>query len=271
MPRRRSRLAGVGLAAALAAAAPATAQANRAGSITKSAGDVTATVSWTAAHFGIADPQLVVRRAGATYDVTIQDVCGEGCIIVPDDRHTDAGHSMLKVADLDADGEPEVLVDTFSGGAHCCLTARLLTWTGSGYQPHDIAYGDVGYELRDADGDGRPELVGYDPRFSAAFTYYAASAFPAQVLQVDHGETVDVTRRFPKVVAADARRWRKELRRAGRHTDIRGLLSAYVADLYTLRRGTAALRVLHHDVARHRVGARYRQRLLRKLHAWGYR
>ncbi|HWI71249.1 MAG TPA: hypothetical protein VNT55_04800, partial [Baekduia sp.] len=200
------------MAAALGVFVPV-ASANDAGSITHTAGAVSATLEWDKADYGVANPRLFVVRAGIRYDLTIADICEEGCIVVPDDDPADAsGSSMLKVADLDGDGEPEVLVDTFSGGGHCCLTARLLTWNGTGYTPKDMGYGDVGYQLKDADGDGRPELVGQDPRFSAVFTAFAASAFPPAVFHVDHGAFVDVTTEFPKLIRADAASRLKDLR-----------------------------------------------------------
>jgi hypothetical protein len=268
VPRRR-------LAAALAAAsalvgAPA-ALANDAGSITHAAGAVSATIEWDKAEFGIANPRLFVVRSGVRYDLTIADVCEEGCIVVPDEAGTAPAESMLKVADLDGDGEPEVLVDTFSGGAHCCLTARLLTFNGTGYTPRDMGYGDVGYELKDADGDGRPELVGQDPRFSAVFTAFAASAFPPAVLQVDHGAFVDVTTKYPKLIRADAASRLKALRKARRTDDIRGVLAAYVADQYLLDKPAVAAAELRRQQRAHRITAAFRPYLLKKLKAWGYR
>jgi hypothetical protein len=253
---------------ALGAASPAL--ANDAGSVTHSAGSTSATIEWDAADFGISNPRLYVVRAGVRYDLTIVDVCEEGCIVVPDDGG-DPATSMVKVADLDADGEPEVLVDTFSGGAHCCVTARLLTWNGTGYTPKDISYGDVGYTLKDADGDGRPELVGYDPRFSAVFTAFAASAFPPQVLQVTAGTTVDVTRAFPGVIRADAKLRLRDLRKAKRRDDVRGVLAAYVADEYLLGKGRVGTAEIDRQRRAGRVSPGFKRLLLRKLKGWGYR
>jgi hypothetical protein len=258
----------VAVAAAGLGAAPAL--ANDAGSVTHSAGQTSATIAWDKAEYGIANPRLSVTRAGTRYDLTIVDVCEEGCIVVEDDGG-DPATSAVKVADLDADGEPEVLVDTFSGGAHCCVTARLLTWNGTGYTPKDISYGDVGYSLKDANGDGRPELVGYDPRFSAVFTAFAGSAFPPQILQVDHGTTVDVTRAFPSVVAADARLRLRDLRKAKRSDDVRGILAAYVADQYLLGKGRVGTAEVDRQRRARRVSAGYKKELLRRLKGWKYR
>ncbi|WCB95726.1 hypothetical protein DSM104299_04475 [Baekduia alba] len=277
-PRRR-RLAVAAAAAALTAGAggaaggfaPA-ALANDAGSVTHAAGAVSATLEWAAADgAGVADPRLSVVRDGTRYDLAIADICGEGCILVPDDPGAAASSSIVKVADLDGDGEPEVLVDTYSGGAHCCLTARVLTWDGTGYQPTDVAYGDVGYALEDANGDGRPELVGQDPVFSYAFTAFADSAFPVQVLQVDHGKVVDATGKFPKLVRADAGKLLKALRKARRGDDIRGVLAAYVADQYTLGRVATAHAEIAHQLRAGRVSKSFGPLLLKRLKAWHYR
>jgi hypothetical protein len=254
---------------ALGAAGPAS--ADEAGSITHGAGDVSATLEWARADFGIGDPHLFVTRSGVRYDLSIVDICDVGCIVVPDAADTKPADSMVKVADLDLDGEPEVLVDTFSGGAHCCLTTRVLTWDGTGYQPRDVAWRDVGYALRDADGDGRPELVGADPRFSAVFTAFAASAFPPRVLQVEKGATVDVTRRFPKLVRADARVRLRDLRKARRGADVRGTLAAYVADQYLLGRGSVGTAEVDRQRRRARVSKGFKKYLLARLKTWHYR
>jgi hypothetical protein len=135
----------------------------------------------------------------------------------------------------------------------------------------DIDYRDVGYALKDADGDGRPELVGYDPRFSAAFTAFAGSAFPPWVLRVDHGKTVDVTRKYPKLIRADAAARLKELRKAKRGDDIRGLVAAYAADEYLLGKGRTATAEVDRQRRAGRVTKAFKPYLLKKLKSWGYR
>jgi hypothetical protein len=277
VPRRSTLRRGAPLLAALVGALAGSgalagpASANDAGSITHSAGAVSATLAWDQAEYGITNPRLSVVRDGARYDVKIADICLEGCIVVPDAKDDPAGSSAVKVADLDGDGEPEILVDVFSGGAHCCLTARLLTFTGTGYTAQDIGYGDVGYVLKDADGDTRPELVGYDPRFSAVFTAFAGSAFPPSVLQVDHGATVDVTRRFPKLVRADAAARLKDLRKAKRGDDVRGILAAYVADEYLLNNGSVGIKEIERLRRKGLVTKAFKPYLLKKLKSWKYR
>jgi hypothetical protein len=256
--------------------APGVAAASQAGSVTHSAGGVSATVQWEGDQsdsLGVAHPQLWIERAGVRYDITVDDICGTGCILLADDATTKPTDSILKVLDLDGDGEPEVLLDTFSGGAHCCLTTRLLSWNGTGYTPTDESWRDTGYVLKDADADGRFELVGFDPRFIDYFvSAHAASSEPALVLRVDKGAFVDVTRSFPKVIASDAKSQLKYLRSAEKHReyDVRGLLAAYVADLYNLERTATAKAELNRQVRRHRITKKFRSHLLRQLRAWGY-
>lgn len=245
----------------VAAAAPAV--ADDAGSVTRSGGPVTVTLAWNAADFGVSAPRLTVDRAGVSYAPRIDDVCEVGCILTT---------GALKVADLDGDDEPEVLVDTFSGGAHCCLSARLFRWTGAGYARTSIDWGDVGYTLRDLDRDEVPEMVGYDPVFSAAFTAYAASSFPPLVLRWNAGTTENVTERFPGLVRQDLRAQQRTLRRAiRRHYDVKGVLAALVADRYLLGQGPAGLREVDRQRRAHRVGRSYKKQLLRFLRRAGYR
>jgi hypothetical protein len=262
---RRPRPSALALAcagvAALAGAAPAA--ANDAGSVTRTDGAVTATLRWDAAGFGVANPRLTVDRAGAEQAPPVADACRTGCILTT---------AALKVVDLDGDDEPEVLVDTFSGGAHCCLSLRLYRWTGAAYARTTIAWGDVSYALRDLDHDEVPEIVGWDPMFSSAFTAFAASSFPPMVLRWNAGTTQNVTRRFPGLVRRDLATQRRLLRKSiRRRRDVKGVLAAVVADQFLLDRGPAGLEEVHRQRRAHRVGKGYKKSLLRFLRRGGYR
>jgi hypothetical protein len=276
--RRRSALvAGVLLALAL----PGTALADDAGSVTASGGAVHATLSWEKADLGVKSPRLVVVRAGATlYDgspVGDPDTCSIGCIF-----GGTGTAAPLKVLDLGGDSEPEVIVDAFTGGAHCCVLAEVLRFTGSAYERLETDWGSSGYNLEDLDGDGRPELNGYDFAFEDAFTSHAASFEPPLVL--DYDPTVksgfrDVTRRFAAVVrksAKDALHWLKVARR--QHAETLGIVAAYVADLYLLGRGREVRPYLKRARARgdlrtiDRAAPRsFERKLLAFLHKQGYR
>ncbi|MEN3280136.1 MAG: hypothetical protein V7607_1276 [Solirubrobacteraceae bacterium] len=238
MRPRRSALAAVAAGLALAIL-PGAASADDAGSLTASAGAVQATLTWKAAKYGVADPRLTVLRAGATlFDaspVSASAGCGEGyCSFLPSGKRK----SALQVVDLNGDGEPEVLVDAYSGGAHCCALTEIASFNGTGYGVQEIYWGNTGYELNDLDGDGRPELVGADDAFAGAFSSYAASFFPPRVVDYDpavSGALRDVTARFPALIRKNRSQALHALARARRaHYETLGVVAAYVADLYLL-------------------------------------
>ena len=136
--------------------------------------------------------------------------------------------------DLDGDGEPEVLVDVSTGGAHCCAVSWVLRWDGATYAAVAHNWGDAAYRLQDVDGDGAPEFRSADTRFAYAFTAYAFSGFPVMTLAYRQGVFRDVTRRHEALVRQDARRQMREYRkrRSGRFS--LGVLAAWTADQYLL-------------------------------------
>ena len=146
-----------------------------------------------------------------------------------------AGHELnrsLRIVDLDADGEREVILDLFTGGARCCLLSLVYRWDGRTYVPVQHDWGDAAYRLRDVDGDGRPEFRSGDPKFSYAFSSYARSAFPVVVWRYSAGRFSDVTREHRSLLRSDARRWFRAWRRARGKRDLEplGPLSAWAAD-----------------------------------------
>jgi hypothetical protein len=147
----------------------------------------------------------------------------------------------LTVRDLDADGEHEVRVDTYTGGAHCCFQTRFFRWL-----PGRKAYGmtfrnwlDAGYRAVNLDRRGAIELLSSDARFGYVFTAFAASPFPIQIWELDAGRLRDVTRLHPGQVELDAKRlWRTYIEHR-RKDDVRGVLAAWQADQYLLDREDA--------------------------------
>ena len=284
---RRIHLITLLTAGALLSAAPGAAAQSDAASVTKSAGSVSATVSWkTDGEFGAArEPRLRVARAGVVVtDMSLASAC-RMCSLIED--HTPSGdtepHSILHVADLDADGEPEVLVDVFSGGAHCCLSTRFFT-----YRPESNTYkrapsqywGNAHYDVEDLDGDGRLELNGADDSFAGAFSAYAYSAFPPKIIRytrdpaTGRSSLTNVTRRFPQVIRAEAARLLRKIRRAKPDPNsfqTQGVLAAYVAGQYLLHRGAVGKAELARARRRKLTAPGFQTQLLRFLKQTGYR
>jgi hypothetical protein len=236
--RRHSALAAAAAALALAVLAGA-ASADDAGSLTASAGAVQATLSWDKAEFGVANPRLAIVRGGATlFDgspVAGSDSCGQGyCSFLASGKRK----SALQVVDLNGDGEPEVLVDAYSGGAHCCALTELFAFNGSAYAGSELYWGNTGYELKDLDLDGKPELVGYDDAFAGPFSSFAASFFPPRIVDYEpsvKGALRDVTDHFVALIRKNQRQALHALKRARRqHYETLGIVAAYVADMYLL-------------------------------------
>jgi hypothetical protein len=163
----------------------------------------------------------------------------------------------LVVRDLDGDGEPEVILDVYTGGAHCCTHSLIYRYDAGDHRyrlgVHD--WGNVGYHIVDLDRNGRPEFRSADDRFAYAFTSFAASVFPVRVWRFDRGLLFDVTRHFPALVAGDARsNWHLYLRYRQERSDVRGVLAAWLADEYLLGRAEEGWRRLKGLSREHALG-----------------
>ena len=216
-------------------AAPASAQV-AAGTKSQTNGQVTATLSWQAGEIFAEHPHLQIVRAGqVAFEQNLEDKC-KACNYLAD------ADSAVQIRDLDGDGEPEVLVDTYSGGAHCCTITPIFRWDGTGgYKRLTGFFGNVGYSLDDLDHDGRPELVTADDSFAYEFAAYAFSAFPLLILEYGtdrSGRTAlrDVSAGYSGLIESELAGFRKDIPKYRKDGDPRGVIAAYVADLYRLGR-----------------------------------
>ena len=194
---------------------------------TAALGNVRATVSWQPLEYAQAkNVRLVIERDGQT--VLSRKLGSE----VP---------QAIAVRDLNASGEPQVILDLYTGGAHCCFSSSIYRFTGSGYVPLDHTWGDLGYLLRDLNHDGIAEFVSGDDSFAYAFTAYAGSAFPIQIWDYSGTAMTKVTRSYPTLIHDDAQRlWRGYLKqRSSKYSDPRGILAAWMADEYLLGKQAA--------------------------------
>jgi hypothetical protein len=98
----------------------------------------------------------------------------------------------------DSPHQPIVLFQTYSGGAHCCITIKAIVPEGGRLQAVQVYEGDGGpveTPPRDVNGDGRIDFVFPDNAFYYAFASYAESLAPARIVNIVDGRAVDVSDR----------------------------------------------------------------------------
>ncbi|MYZ48694.1 hypothetical protein [Propylenella binzhouense] len=90
---------------------------------------------------------------------------------------------------------PEVVLEGFTGGAHCCNEMLVLSKApGGAWQTIRVGLlNGAGSNLADSDGDGRYEIEGQDEAFLYRFGCYACSAAPLQILVVRNAELHDAS------------------------------------------------------------------------------
>lgn len=233
-PLRTAALGAAAGAVALAIAiAPAGAATKKPTSVKKSAGVVTAKVSYTPGD----------RRHSKDYKRIRLTITGHGKAVrnvslAP--NSTSYTRPLLALVDLNGDGVPDPIVDTYSGGAHCCSTSSIALSTASGYgDPITQPWGDYGYQMKDLGGTPTPEFVSADDRFAYAFTSYAGSIPAIKIVAADGPLFHDVTRTFPDAIRAEVARitpyWDDAAKSAdGDPEGVQAVTAAWVADLALL-------------------------------------
>lgn len=195
--------------------------------VTKSAtlGKVAATVSYTTDSDGdVTSEQLKITRDGVTAynsSVTSPD-CGGLC----------ENFEGVKVVRLQQPGEPDVILDQYTGGAHCCTVAQVYSYrarTGT-YKLVAHNFGDPGYTITKL--AGKDVFLTADDSFAYEFTDYAGSAMPVQILSFTGARFVNVTRSHPALIRADAAVWMKQFRQFAHlgYSDSVGVAAAWAAD-----------------------------------------
>lgn len=271
-------------AAAVAALAPV--------SVTVTSGPVTATLTGIGAASvhtlsAASDVRLTISYGGVVAFNGPLRPCRFGCD--PGDRSNPSGARLatLRLADLDGNGEAEVLVDRSDGFSPCCSLETAIMRrdpTTGAYAELDRHWGED-YRISDLDGDRRAELVTGDLRFYERFAPRVVGfQLPMKILALRGPALVDVTRAHPGQVRHHTRRLSRMLRetdaiadgrRAGNPTlaraALRPQLAAYAAEERLLGRRAVGDRRVEREVALGRVTAGFRRALMRFLSSMGYR
>jgi hypothetical protein len=223
---RRLTIAGV-VTAALAFAPVALAASE-----TASAGGVTATFTFTGHGPNYHNERLTIARAGTVaYD---QPVASGLCLQACAPGSEGSGRTSVHVLNLEPGGEPDVVLDLFSGGAHCCSIEQVFSFDPGTmtYVKTERNFGDPGTEIMDLGHNGRLEFLTADDSFAYEFTDFAASGLPIQILTFANRHFTDVTRSYPALIAKDAATWLSAFKSmASQHyQDSVGVIAAWAAD-----------------------------------------
>lgn len=140
------------------------------------------------------------------------------------------------------DPAPSVLLMTYSMGAHCCTSFRLLTPQGGGWMVADLGSRDgepLSSAPTDLDGDGLLDFVMRDDAFLYSFAPYADSWTPSTIYNVVDGRFVDRTTnpRMRSVHLSDMARSRRECE--AHHN---GACAAFVGSAARMGQAAPALR-----------------------------
>jgi hypothetical protein len=282
--------------ALLLVAAPVAGAATTPKTETATSGTITATLTYDMPEqYEAANVTLAITRggvpatvanAGAVEAAGADKACAEICTgAIPVGGFDGSDQKSLTIADLDGDGEPEVIVDLFTGGAHCCSVSAIYGWNAatSTYDRLVWNWGDPGYSLEKLGTGPQTQLVTADDRFAYAFCAYVCSAMPTQVWEYTPSTLVNVTKQYPALARADIKQLRKGIRSSSKKKayffELKGLLAPLCADYYLLGQGAKCKPLLSNAKKRGWLpkddiwpgGQKYVNDVLRSLQKWGYR
>jgi hypothetical protein len=195
------------------------------------AGGVSATFTFAGRFPNYKNERLVIKRSGkVAYD---QPVASKFCTpCAPASALT--RRSSVHVADLEHTGQPDVVLDLYSGGAHCCTVEQIFSFDpgSTTYVRSERDFGDPLVRIVDLAHNARHELLTADDSFAYEFTDFAASGLPIEIFTFSGGRFTDVTRHYRGAVARDAARWLKVFRGMARthYQDSVGVIAAWAAD-----------------------------------------
>lgn len=202
------------------------------------------------------DLKLAISRSGTVvYEQPVAShFCPSGC-----EPESLGASDPVAVSDLEGNSEQEVALALTTGGAHCCSVVQVLVYDAekATYRiaaEHD--FGDPGARLTTLEDDPHPDFESGDDRFAYEFAPYAASAFPLQVWRFQEGRFLNVTRSFPKRIAAQAASLFKGFLAGRRSGEGLGALAAWAADEDLLGHRALVSRTLAREARHGRLRSR---------------
>jgi hypothetical protein len=234
--------------------------------VTASGGGIKATLSYSGGP-GITTKNLRLTITKGAKTVYNKPVPATGCTKVCGPQ----SKQPVAVASLYGDDGQDVVLNLWSGGADCCTLADVYVPSAatSSYVLDQHNFGEGGYTIENIGPKQRPEFVSSDTRFYCAFgSTCADSALPLQIFEFNAEKFVNVTRHYPKLIAADAARWYNAYFKSPKQGLVK--IIAWAADEYNLGDQSLAIKVLKRQVARGYMKASIESGLQRFLPDNGY-
>jgi hypothetical protein len=246
---------------------------------TAQAGNVTAAFTFQGKFPNYSGQTLEITQGGTVlYDEpVVSSFCGQLC------APGITGKSAVEVVDVEHTGQPDVVLDLYSGGAHCCTVVQIFSFDPGTmtYIKTERNFGDPGVRIVDERHNGRFEFVTADDAFAYEFTDYAGSALPLEILTFSNRHFTNATDSYRKLLAKEAALYLKffDQDASTHYQDSVGLAAAWAADEERLGHGKlvrafldrqASLGHLNSALYPRQSGQRFVTKLLRFLRAHGY-
>jgi hypothetical protein len=114
----------------------------------------------------------------------------------------------LSGTDITGDGVIEIILHTYSGGAHCCFGTQVYALGDTLERIMDTPWSNCSGRFDDLDGDGVLEFITCDDVFGYAFCPFAGTPMVTVVLAHDAVQGyVPASPRFPAIYAPDIERY----------------------------------------------------------------
>jgi hypothetical protein len=144
-------------------------------------------------------PQVDPESVDLVAPIVTLEVPGRAPVVLEGADTRPSYEHKVGVGRFDRNGTRFLYLQSFTGGAHCCNTIQVAQIPAQG-PVSVVALGDWdgGPEEqmpKDEDGDGIVDFVQRDNRFLYAFSSYAGSLAPPQILNIVDGQVADVSAR----------------------------------------------------------------------------
>jgi hypothetical protein len=193
--------------------------------------------------------QLTIFKSGTIIDhvVVTSQWCGHQCW----PNSVSSKQSVVHVVRLRPGGPLDVVLDLYSGGAHCCAIEQVYYFDSSTgtYNKVEHNFGDPGIKLVPLGKDDSDLFLTADDRFAYAFTDYAASGMPIEIDSFSNGSFRPVTKEFPQLIKKDATQYRDAFfdEASSKYDDTVGLAAAWAADEDLLGHFSQVTSFLHQE------------------------